>query len=196
MPVLTLTNLCSAYTEYFYGWYDSSNNDNSNGCKLFCVRYEPNNKMHINFTLWRVQRDTRLETYATGLYALRFMLGSICFVLSGRSLVICKVYVPLLRDVEFLELPILNLPCTTQSEPCPHHKIAVVCQQCQQQVYTGPKLSSWFTPQVKPHAITHSKELKKDGKEWNITFLQWQISSITGTCVCYTTSFVWLNAPN
>jgi hypothetical protein len=89
----------------------------SHGSTLFSVRYEPNHKMHINFSLWRVQRDTRLETYATGQYALRFTLGSICFVISGRSLVICKVYVPLFRDVEFLELPVLKQQwknCTAQ----------------------------------------------------------------------------------
>jgi hypothetical protein len=156
--------LCSAYTEYFDGWYDSSNNDNSNGCKLFCVRYEPNHKMHINFSLWRVQRDTRLETYATGQYALRFMLGWICFVLSGRSLVICKVYVPLLRDVEFLELPILNLPCKIQSEPRPHHKTAVMCQQWQQQVYTGPKLSHDLHPTLNRMQSLIPKNLTKTAK--------------------------------
>ena len=175
---------------YLYVWYNSSNNGNSNGSKLFSVRYEPNHKMHINFSLWRVQRETRLETCATGQYALLFLLGYICIVLSRCNLVIHYVYVPLLRDIVFLELPILNQQwkiCTAQtgSEPRPHHNITVVCQQCQEQVpvHCAKTLLMIYIPRYTSCNRSFSKKLNKNGKEWNITFPKWQISCIKGTTV-------------
>jgi hypothetical protein len=178
LPVLTLKNLCSTYTGHFYGWYDSSNNVNSNGSKLYYIRYEPNHKMHINFSLWRVQRDARLETYATGQYAaLRLLLWSICFVLSRRSWVLCKVYVPLLRDIEFLELPILNQQwkiCTAQRSQS--HVRMSTSQNCSG-VSAVSKASVRWAKTLMIYtlgytACNHSfqKRINKNGKEWNITF--------------------------